>query len=180
MLREAGVQSRLQHLQYRLLDQPVEHARNAELAHSAVALGNLPPQYRLGLVGSAKQLLAGFLPMLHQVLRQFFHRHSIDSGTAPVLSHPRQRRPDVAARDHLFQQVVASRAPLSVGRRRRFATALDLRGFTSSFQPQPQLRGLLALGVFRTHSGSLSLPFGPSSARTSRLLPYPADYYDLG
>jgi hypothetical protein len=76
--------------------------------HPAVSLGNLLPQYRLGLIGSRQQLLADFQPALHQILRQFFHRHAIDPGTTPVLTYPRQRHPDVAARDHLFHQLVAS------------------------------------------------------------------------
>src|SRR6266851_9283116 len=109
--------------------------------------------------------------MFPQVLRQFLHRHPIDPGSAPVLSHPRQRRPDVAARDHLFHQLVASRAHLSARQRRRFAAALDSRGFTPPFQRQSQLLGLLAPGVVRTHGGSLSLPFGPLPARLSRPCP---------
>ncbi len=107
----------------------------------------------LGLQVPGEKLLADFLPVLHQILRQFFHRHAIDSGAAPVLTYPRQRRPDVAARNHRFHQAVASRALLSVRQRRRFATAPDPRGFTSTFQRQSQLLGLLAPGVFRTHSG---------------------------
>jgi hypothetical protein len=90
------------------LDEPVEHARNAELSHSAARFRDFPPQHRFGLVGAREQLFADFLPVFHQVLRQFFHRHAIDPGTAPVLAHPRQRRPDIAARDHLFHQMVAS------------------------------------------------------------------------
>jgi len=162
------------------LDEPVEHARNAEFTHSAVALGNLLSSYRLGLVGTAKQLLAYFLPVFHQVLRQFVHRHPIDPGTTPVLSHPRQRHPDIAARDHLFHQLVASRAHLSVRQRRRFAAALDSRGFTPPFQRQSQLLGLLAPGVVRTH-GSFALPsVRPFTSAAFKALPSPAGYYCLG
>ena|SRR5437868_8287576 len=53
-----------------------------------------------GLVGAAEQLLAHPQPVLGQILWQFIHCHAIDPGTAPVLSHPRQRYPDIAARDH--------------------------------------------------------------------------------
>jgi hypothetical protein len=46
VLREGRVEAGLQDLQERLLDESVEHRRDAKLAHPAAALGNLLPPYR--------------------------------------------------------------------------------------------------------------------------------------
>jgi hypothetical protein len=78
-------------------------------------------------------------------------------GESASYAYPRQRRPDVATRDHLFHQLDASRAHFSVRQGRRFTAALLAWGFTPCLQRQSQLLGLLVPGVFRTHSG-LALP----------------------
>ena len=73
-----------------------------------LAFGISAASHGFRLVGSVEQLLADASPVLHQVLRQFLHRHPVDAGAAPVRSHPLQRRPDVAALDHPFHQAVGS------------------------------------------------------------------------
>jgi len=55
-VRERRVPAWLKHLQYRLLDEAVEHPRNAEGTHAATPanLGDLDPQYRLRSVGAVE------------------------------------------------------------------------------------------------------------------------------
>ena len=85
MLREGRVEQRLQDLQEGLLDEPVEHRRDAELALAAAALGDRQPSHRLRLVASREQLLAEPRPVHAQVGGSSLHRHPVDAGTALVL-----------------------------------------------------------------------------------------------
>ena len=106
--RERRVESRLQHLQDRLLDESIEHARNAEHAHPAPALLDLPTQHRLRLVGSGQKLRRNPFPVRRQVRRQLLYAHPIQAGSASVLHDSLQRRSGVARLDHLRQQAIAS------------------------------------------------------------------------
>ena len=83
----------------RLLDEPVEHGRDAELSHPAAALRNQLPLHRRGLVRPREQLLAELGPVRSQVVGQLLHRHPVDAGTALVLPHPLQRGLKVLAFD---------------------------------------------------------------------------------
>jgi hypothetical protein len=47
VLTEGGIKLRLQHLQQRLLDQPIRHRRDAKLALASVRLRDRYPSYRL-------------------------------------------------------------------------------------------------------------------------------------
>src|SRR5262245_12451842 len=53
---ERPIPSSLQHLQRRLLDESIQHGRDAELAHPAVRLGDFHPPYRLRLVGAVQKM----------------------------------------------------------------------------------------------------------------------------
>ena len=55
VLAERGIEDRLQHLQDRLLDEPVEHGRNAQLPHPSPALRDLLPLHRGRSVASIEQ-----------------------------------------------------------------------------------------------------------------------------
>ena len=157
VLREARVESRLQHIQNELLDKAIEHRRDAKLAHPAVLLRYLVLAHRRRLIRPLKKLLAQLLPVRLQMRRQLVHRHPVDAGTALVLLHSRVRRLGVVATDHLFHEAVRSRAFVSTRRRRRFAASLCSRGCTPTPQREPQLPGLLAPFVFEAH-GRLALP----------------------
>jgi hypothetical protein len=107
--REGGIELRLQHLKQALLDEPVEHGRDAQLTHPASGLGDLLPFHRLRLIGAHEQLRSDRLPVRDQVDGQVVYGHPVDAGTAPVLPHALQRRDRVGAFDHgLHQAVVAS------------------------------------------------------------------------
>jgi hypothetical protein len=58
VLTERRVPPVLQHLHDRLLDEPVQHRRNAQLAHPTIRLGDFHPPDRLRLVDPAQQLLS--------------------------------------------------------------------------------------------------------------------------
>jgi len=68
---KARIESRLQDLQQGLLDETVEHRRNAKLAHPAAALRDLPPQHRLRSIAPRQQLLANRSPPRSPTVRPF-------------------------------------------------------------------------------------------------------------
>jgi hypothetical protein len=53
----------LQDLQQGLLDEPIEHRRNAELALASTGLGDCHPPHRLRLVAAREKLLAQTWPV---------------------------------------------------------------------------------------------------------------------
>ena len=71
------VPSALQHLHHRLLDESIQHRRNAKLAHPSVRLRDFHPLHRLRLIGPAQQLFPDGWPVLFQVLRQFLDGHPV-------------------------------------------------------------------------------------------------------
>src|SRR5215472_10301254 len=81
----------LQHLHHRLLNESIQHRRNAEFPHaSSVRLGDFHPPHRLRLIGPAQQLFPYGWPMLFEELRQFVDGHPI---------HARPSVPRFAASD---------------------------------------------------------------------------------
>jgi len=79
-LREAGVEPRLQHLQQELLDEAVEHRRDAEHSLAAAGLRNRDPPHQPGPVAPGEELLAQARPVGLQVDRQLLDRHPVDAG----------------------------------------------------------------------------------------------------
>ncbi len=53
--REARIEQRLEDLQDRLLDQAIDHRRNAQLALAAAGLGDFHPAHRLRLIAPVEQ-----------------------------------------------------------------------------------------------------------------------------
>jgi hypothetical protein len=60
----------LQYLHPRLLDQAIQHRRDAKLSHPAVRLRDFHPSYRLWLVGPAQQWFPYGWPVLLQIVRR--------------------------------------------------------------------------------------------------------------
>ena len=77
----------LENLQQRLLDQPVDDARHAELSDPAIRLGYLYPFDRQRLVGSAEQLRPDVWPLLTQVVLGGVDGHPIHARTALIPSN---------------------------------------------------------------------------------------------
>src|SRR5229473_4009606 len=84
---ERSVPAPLQYLHHRLLDESIQHRRNAQLAHPAVRLRDSHPFYRLWCVGSVEELFPDGWPVLFQVSRQFLDGHPVDAWTAFVGLH---------------------------------------------------------------------------------------------
>jgi hypothetical protein len=51
-------------LHYRLLDESIQHCRNAKLSHSAIRLRDFYPFHRLRFIGPVPQLFSDDWPML--------------------------------------------------------------------------------------------------------------------
>src|ERR1035438_6574601 len=67
----------------RLLDDPVSHCRNPQGPLTAIRLGNVYPQHRLGLVPSCLQIRRYYLEKrCHALSLHLFQAHAIDAGTA--------------------------------------------------------------------------------------------------
>src|SRR5215831_9931576 len=140
-LGERPVPVRLQHLHHRLLDEAVEHRRDAERPHAARRLRYLHPPHRLRLVGALKQLSPDRGPVLLQVGRQGIDAHSVDSRRALVALHLRQRFPQVLTLDNCFHRRSGDRRAFKTGFRRACFGLLggDVRGFTLRSGAQVQL-----------------------------------------
>ena len=131
-LRKRRVPSRLKHPKNRLLDHPVDHARDAEFSDSASRLGDIDPQYRLRFVGAAKQLGSDFRPMRPKVAWQFLDSHPVDARLTLVRLDLSQCRLQVILLAHLLHQEPRRRQAFVLsfrhGRFRPFARRA--RGFT--------------------------------------------------
>jgi len=153
VFRKRRIEDRLQHLQDGLLDEPVEHGRDAQLPHSAPALRDLLPTHRRRPVASPEQFAPDSLPVLPQVRQQVIHTHPVDARTALVLPHALQRHLQVAALDHPLHQLhraAASRALVSLRPRHGFTAPPYVRGFTPILRQQLHLHGLLVHGHSET------------------------------
>ncbi len=71
----------LQNLHHRLLDQPIQHRRDAKLSHPSVRLGDFHPPHRFRLVSPVQQLYPDGWPMLFQIGRDSADGHPIDACT---------------------------------------------------------------------------------------------------
>src|SRR3954452_13829625 len=82
--RKRPVPVSLQNLHHRLLDQTIQHRRDAKLSHPTVRFRDFHPPYRLRLLGSVQQLFTDDQPVLFQVVVQLTDSHPVDSGTTLV------------------------------------------------------------------------------------------------
>ena len=170
-IREGWIKQRLQDLQQGLLDEPIEHRRDAELALAPAGLWNHHPSHRLRLVAPREQFLAQARPVHTQVLGQFFHRHPIDARLTRILSNTLQRGPKVLAFARPLHQVAGSWALVSTSNRWRFHTqARPLRLHRAGrlcartwlrflWHGVPEVHGRLALPIIR--------PFAAATANTA-------------
>src|ERR1700692_3276705 len=184
-LGERRVPIRLQHLHHRLLDEAVEHRRNAERPHAARCLRYLNPPHRLWLVGALKQLSPDREPVLLQVSRQVVDAHTIDASRTLVALQPRQRFLQILTLDDCFhrrsrdRRAFATVSPRAPGVRDRLPPlALRTLGRRCSGL-HPSLR---CPSSARPDSSAAWLarvkplywplpPFGPSAARRRLLCP---------
>ena len=140
-LGERSVPVRLQHLHRRLLDEAVEHRRDAERTHAARRLRYLDAPYRLRFVGAVKQLGSDREPVLFQVGRQFANGHPVDACRTFVTRHLRQRFLQILTLENCFHRRSCGRRAFETGfRRARFGLlGGGIQGFTLCSGAQVQL-----------------------------------------
>src|SRR5208283_1224368 len=133
VLGKRPVPALLQNLHHRLLDESVQHRRNAELSHSSVRLVDFFPPHRLRLVGPTEQLFPDGWPVLLQKSRQFLDRHAVHAGT-PLVGLDSFQCPLAVflLADSLHQRFAKGRAFSPALRRKRFGPST---GYPRSFTP---------------------------------------------
>ena len=170
VLRKRRVESWLQDLQYGLLDEPIEHRRDTELALPAIALWDRSPLHRLRLVRAREQLLAERRPVHAQMIGKLSNGHPVHAGTALVMPHSLQRELEVAAFNHRLHQPARSWALVSVGRRTRFHASGCSRGFTPTLLRWLHVCGLLwrfASEIHRRFALLIVQPFAVNNPTTT-------------
>src|SRR5262249_24083446 len=140
-LGERPVPVSLQHLHDRLLDEAVEHRRDAERPHAARCLRYLYPPHRLRFVGALQQLGPDRRPVLLQVGRQIVDAQAVDACRTFVALHLRQRLLQVLTLDNCFHRRPCDRRAFETSfRRARFGRlGGGARGFTLRSGAQVQL-----------------------------------------
>lgn len=175
-LGERFVPVRLQHLHHRLLDEAVEHRRDAERPQAARCLRYLHPSHRLRFVGAFQQLGPDREPMLLQVGRQIADGHPVDTSRSFVALHLRQRCLQILTLEDCFHRRPCDRRAFEAGFRRAGFGLLGggLRGFTLRSGAQAQfdlillphgsheIAALLATSTVQAFSGALP-PTTPSA-----------------
>ena len=86
--REARIEQRLEDLQDRLLDQAINHRRDAQLALAATRFGDFNPAHRLRLVAPLEQRGEQRLLVLSDPGPQVGDGHPVDPRRSPVRLHP--------------------------------------------------------------------------------------------
>ena len=106
---QGRVDQGLQHLQKCLLDQPIYHRRDAQLALAAVRLGNHHFAYRTGRVASCPQRLTNVRPARLQQVGGLLDIESIHSSTTTIGLDPLPRSLQVLSRQRRLQQATCAR-----------------------------------------------------------------------
>jgi hypothetical protein len=81
------VPSPLQNLHHRLLDESIQHRRDAKLSHPSVRLGDFHPPHRFRFIGPVQKLFPDGWPVLFQVILDADDSHSIDAWTTLIGLH---------------------------------------------------------------------------------------------
>ena len=173
VLAEGRIKNRLQHLQQRLLDQPIRHRRDAKLALASLRLRDRYPPHRHWAGTSPTTVVPGS--------RATPCADARPSGRCP--DRPRRLRPcwpvpvSTPAAGSLLSApppaALALCSPDSCRGRAGFVAARATRGFTASYSRPPRSRGHLTHCLPHRHGVEHSFSFGPSPAR--RLCSLPAD-----
>jgi hypothetical protein len=140
---ERRVDERLQHLQQRLLDQPVHHGRYPQLAHSATRFRDAHAAHRRRPVAAVEQSLTDVGPRLLEIVPRVLYRASIDASTSLVGLDAFPRRRHVLSGQRLPEQVIDPAVRLCIPRRRCFIAHGFWRGFTAPRHHAPRLPRLL-------------------------------------
>ena len=141
---EGRIDDGLQHLQQRLLDQPIRHRRDAQLPLAPVRLRNQHPSYRLRPVSPRQQRLSDLRPLRPQHQRGLLDVEPVRSRCTLVGLDPLPRPLQVLSRQRSLQQEASSRLrrcrPCALVFTRRaagFVTGELTPGFTRRFPLPP-------------------------------------------
>ena len=168
---ERPVPPPLQNLHHRLLDESIQHRRDAKLSHPSGRLGDFHPFDRLRLVGPLQQLSPDGWPVLFQVVGECADGHPIDACTTLVGLHPSQCFLQVFSLTYFLHQSIGSSWAFEFMRRReRFGLFPSrLLGFTRGRGRKVQFElDILPLVVLEIH-GLLTAPLVRAFSHRSRL-----------
>src|SRR3974390_2470333 len=120
-LGERRVPLPLQNLHHRLLDETIQHRRDAKLSHPAVWFGDFHPPHRFRFVGPIEQLFSDHWPVLFQVVSELVHGNPVHSRTTFITFHLLQCFLQVHSLTYfLHQSIGSSWVFVSPRRRHRF------------------------------------------------------------
>src|SRR5215469_13321140 len=161
VIRKRQVPTPLQNLQNRLLDEAIQHRRNAKLSHSSsIRLGDFHPPHRFRFVSPVQQLFPDGWPVLFQVILDSADGHPVNARATLVGLHLPQRCLQVFSLTYfLHQSIGAGWAFGSMRRPGRFSPFPSrLSGFTRRRRGEVQFElDVLLLVVLETH-GLLTAP----------------------
>jgi hypothetical protein len=121
VIGERRVPLLLQNLHHRLLDESIQHRRDAKLSHPAVRLGDFHPPDRFRFVGPTQQLFSDRRPVLLQVVADSADGHAIDARATFINLHLLQSLLQVFSLTYfLHQSIRAGWAFGAMHRRGRF------------------------------------------------------------
>src|SRR5215813_6000286 len=169
---ERPVPPPLQNLQHRLLDESIQHTRNAELSHpSSVRLGDFHPPHRLRLVSPVQQSFPDGWPVLLQVVLQSDDGHPVDAWTALIGPHLPQCCLQVFSLTYfLHQSIRAGCVFVPIRHPGRFSLFPScLSGFTRQHRREVQFHPDILLPVVLETHGLLTSP-----SRSGLRPPFPA------
>src|SRR5438477_11823573 len=122
VIGECRVPPLLQNLHHRLLDEAIQHRRDAKLSHPAVWLGDFHPPHRLRFVGPVQQLFSDRWPVLSQIVSELVHGDSVHSRTTFITFHLSQCFLQVLSLTYFLHQPIGSSWAFgSIRRHRRFS-----------------------------------------------------------
>src|ERR1700730_5849779 len=122
VVRERRVPPLLQYLHHRLLDESIQHRRDAKLSHPAVRFGDFHPPYRFRFVGPTQQLFSNRWPVLFIVVGELVHGDPVHSRATFITLHLSQCFLQVfSLTDLLHQSIASSWAFGSTRRHQRFS-----------------------------------------------------------
>lgn len=176
--REVRIEDGLQDLKQGLLDQSVQHRRNAQRPYAfPVRLGDLHLPDRLRAIFSAEQFRPYAGPVQPAVVHELLDGHPVDARSATVLHYPLVRREQVLASHHLFDERCRRVPGDSSVCRLRLTRAIRTLGDSVAYPPGAfrhlSLRFCVCCGGRTRRAGSAPV-FGPSRPCDGRR------YYGLG
>src|SRR3974390_898746 len=159
-LGERRVPLPLQNLHHRLLDEAIQHRRDAKLSHPAVRFGDFHPPHRLRFIGPIQQLFSDHWPVLFQVARELVHGDPVHSRATFITFHLLQCFLQVLSLTYFLHQPAGSSWAFgSIRRHQRFSLfSCDTSGCTRQRRREVQFHlAVLLLVVSETH-GLLTAP----------------------